>query len=116
MAPLSITQAQYIATHTFTLDDVIGNFQGETYADNKAIVCGVDEAGSPPCPDDVPVIVEDGTKLYPIDSTFGFHVHDFEGADVKDLDGDYKEGCVQQEIHAVITSPTLSLSNIFFSI
>ena len=91
---LSLSQAQYVAKHIFSIDDVIGDFDGTTYADDKTIMCGL--TGSPPCPEGIMPINEDGTLLYPIASEFGFEVADFLGAEEKERIGDgsdsYTEG------------------------
>ena len=72
----------------------MGDFDGKTFATDKSILC--DAPGSTrACPADGPQKFEDkeGDTLYPIDSAFGFHVIDFEGAVEKERgDGVWGEG------------------------
>jgi hypothetical protein len=82
-------------THVFSINDILGDFNGTTYGDagtssNRSILCGLQTFDS--CPNGVEPLVDDGDVLYPIDSEFGFHVTDFEGAEPKVRDGDYQEG------------------------
>lgn len=88
--------------HVFTLDDVMGGFDGKTFgpggtsADNT-ILCGA--PGAPGCPQDISPITDtkligQAITLYPIDSEFGYHVVDFLGAVQKSRDNDYLEGFV----------------------
>lgn len=73
-------------------------------ADDKSIVCGVpaftvdgvsyDSSASCPVDAPKPITDKDNSKLYPVDSEFGFRVVDFAGAIGKDKDYDYKEGFV----------------------
>ncbi len=88
-------------THTFSIQDVQGGFDGSTVGDagavhDPSIVCGAPVDGSPSCPADAaqPVVDKDGTPLYPVDSEFGFYVVDFLGASSKVRDNDYGEGWV----------------------
>ncbi|MGR5351288.1 hypothetical protein [Vibrio sp. DNB22_19_2] len=87
------TQAiNYSVTHTFSVDDIIGQFNGSTYAQNPAILCGI-TTESPDCNNTQPLIEKkSGQILYPIDSEFGYVIEDFVGAASKVLDGDYAEG------------------------
>lgn len=85
--------------HVFSIDDVIGDFDGATFADDSDIIntdATFEDPSNPDPPDyDGPVRAitdKDGTALYPIDSTFGFHVEDFIGAVPKDRDLIYTEG------------------------
>jgi len=78
--------------HVFTTNDILGNFRGETYADDPTII-DTDESDAGAYTD------KDGNKLYAIDSAFGFNVQDFIGATQKehdassdDFDPDYGEG------------------------
>ena len=78
--------------HVFTTNDILGNFRGETYADDPTII-DTDESDAGAYTD------KDGNKLYAIDSAFGFNVQDFIGATQKehdassdDFDPDYSEG------------------------
>lgn len=85
--------------HVFSIDDVMGGFDGSTFGTEPvdpesgfSIICGV---GYTACPaDNSPVIDKQGVTLYPVDSEFGFYVVDFLGAEGKVRDGDYKEGFV----------------------
>ncbi|MGB5591852.1 MAG: hypothetical protein WBN31_12970, partial [Gammaproteobacteria bacterium] len=82
----------HVVTHTFSMQDVQGGFDGSTYADTPDIICGL----GVPCPIDGPVPTPDktGIMLYPVDSEFGFYVSDFVGAAPKIRDDDYLEGWV----------------------
>ena len=92
-------QAYKSPIHTFSPRDVMGGFDGTTYKDTdyktglpllNTIFCGTALSGVD-CP--TPLLIDkDGTKLYPIDSQFGFYVADFLGAQQKEYDGDYAEG------------------------
>lgn len=83
----------HVVTHTFSVQDVQGGFDGSTYAERSDIICGL---GDVACPVDGPVPTADktGIMLYPIDSEFGFYVSDFVGAAQKIRDFDYREGWV----------------------
>lgn len=82
----------HVVTHTFSMQDVQGGFDGSTYADTPDIICGL----GVPCPIEGPVPTPDktGIMLYPVDSEFGFYVSDFVGAAPKIRDDDYLEGWV----------------------
>lgn len=83
--------------HVFSIDDVMGGFDGSTFGQTGAqqdrdIIC---DLGDTPCPaDNQPFIDKSGVKLYPVDSEFGYYVVDFLGAQGKIRDGDYLEGFV----------------------
>ena len=83
-------------THVFSIDDVMGGFDGSTYGTGGAsqdsnIICGLGVA----CPDGIaPISDKSGTTLYPVDSEFGYYVVDFLGAQQKTRDFDYQEGFV----------------------
>jgi len=95
---------QYSTTHTFSLDDIQGGFYpGNTYAEDRTVLCGVPDGRAPACPPDAeqPMSFKFGggsgttsllATLYPIDSEFGFYVTDFVGAAPKVRDDDYGEG------------------------
>jgi hypothetical protein len=83
--------------HVFSVDDIMGGFDGSTYGETgsglppvPSILCGITNA----CPDNAeqPIVDRDGDELYPIDSEFGFYVVDFVGAQEKLRDDDYREG------------------------
>mgnify|MGYP001828875964 FL=1 len=84
--------------HTFSIDDVMGGFDGSTFGTTGAtqdplIICGLE--GGVACPEGVgPVLDKSGVVLYPVDSEFGFYIVDFLGAQGKTRDGDYMEGYV----------------------
>lgn len=94
----------YTATHTFSIDDVQGGFNGTTYGGvegsvlDTGIICGLDTV----CPPDAeqPVLDKSGVMLYPVDSEFGFYVTDFVGAAPKQRDNDYREGWVGNVLSA----------------
>ena len=76
-------------THVFSIDDIVGDFQGSTYGtagnqQDTSIICS--GAGCPTVQD------KDGRTLNGIDSEFGFYVTDFAGAIPKVRDNDYGEG------------------------
>lgn len=90
-------QAYQSPIHVFSVDDVLGGFDGRTYGSSgayqdKSIICGIDNA----CPTTAaqPFVDKSGVELFPIDSEFGFYVVDFVGAQEKIADGDYGEGWV----------------------
>lgn len=95
-AALPNAQAYDSPVHVFSINDIMGGFDGSTFGTAGAlqipsILC--DAAGAPACPDGVsPLLDRDGTTLYPIDSEFGFYVVDFVGAEAKNRDFDYMEG------------------------
>jgi len=85
--------------HVFSVDDVMGVFDGSTfgteegYPTGTSIICVVE--GGSPCPEDNgPFLDKSGVVLYPVDSEFGYYVVDFVGAQGKSRDGDYLEGAV----------------------
>ena len=87
--------------HTFSVNDVQGDFEGSTYGDegateDKGIICGLPDSAEKSCPADAaqPFTDKSGVTLYPVDTEFGFYVVDFVGAQEKALDGDYGEGWV----------------------
>jgi hypothetical protein len=97
----------HTAKHTFTLFDIVGDRQGTTYAytdgpttgtgngGDSSILCGVPwVATSPDCDADHPPIDGDeASKLFPIDSDFGFEVVPFAKAvDKQRGDGVWGEG------------------------
>ncbi len=77
--------------HTFSINDVNGGFDGSTYGPSSEYL-----------PDQTDILdfnnyVDDpksGTRLYAIDSEFGFYVEDFVGAAPKTRDGIYTEGWI----------------------
>lgn len=91
LSVLSITaHAEYSVTHTFTINDIQGDFQGNIYQDDKDIICTTE-----PCPGEAqPFTDKSGVKLFPVDSEFGFVVSDFVGAAQKTRNMDYAEGWV----------------------
>jgi hypothetical protein len=89
-------QAYESPIHVFSINDIMGGFDGSTYGpagadQDTSILCGV---GGTTCPAGAakPFTDRDGTTLYPIDSEFGFYVVDFVGAEAKTRDFDYMEG------------------------
>ena len=83
--------------HVFSIDDVMGGFDGSTFGTNGAtqdtdIIC---DLGTTPCPaDNGPIPDKSGVTLYPVDTEFGYYIVDFLGAQGKTRDGDYMEGYV----------------------
>lgn len=83
--------------HVFSVNDVMGGFNGSTFGtagatQDQSIICGL---GTTACPaDNQPFLDKSGVTLYPVDSEFGFYVVDFLGAQEKVRDGDYAEGFV----------------------
>lgn len=89
------------STHTFTLDDLVGGFDGRTYGTagnytDESIICGLTDSCPALLPDgtEAPQPYQDkaGNWLYPIDSEFGFYVVDFAKGIQKTDDGVYTEG------------------------
>lgn len=76
----------YTTSHTFAMDDILGAHDGLTAADDPTIVCTTG------CEDWASSV--GGFDLYPVDSTFGFHVVDFVGSTPKVRDDDYLEGWI----------------------
>ncbi len=88
--------------HTFSINDVQGDFEGRTYggtttsdgtipADTSIICTG---GGCPASITDNKLLPNQNITLYPVDSTFGYEVVDFLGAAQKKRDNDYMEGYV----------------------
>jgi len=83
--------------HVFTINDVMGGFDGSTFGTGGAtqdtdIIC---DLGTTACPvGNGPVVDKQGVTLYPVDSEFGYYIVDFLGAQGKARDGDYLEGFV----------------------
>ena len=93
------TQAYESPIHTFSIQDVQGDFHGTLFGDagaaqDASIICGLPVEGSPACPEDGPQphLDKSGAFVYPVDSDFGFWVVDFTGAQEKYRDGLYEEG------------------------
>ncbi|MGB5285702.1 MAG: hypothetical protein WBN29_14405, partial [Polyangiales bacterium] len=101
-APLLILQGTALAyespVHVFSIDDVMGGFDGSTFGTTGAtqddlIICGLE--GGEACPEGIgPVLDRSGVVLYPVDTEFGYYIVDFLGAQGKTRDGDYLEGFV----------------------
>lgn len=94
-SPPPPTTKMYEATHVFSIDDVMGGFDGSTFGANgsqqdSSIICGAPGSSSNECPDGM--VDKDGTVLYPIDSEFGFNVLDFVGGQRLVRDWNYQEG------------------------
>lgn len=104
--------AAYESMHVFSVDDVLGKFDGTTYGSagtsvDPTIICGI---GGTPCGDINDYLDKSGVRLYPVDSEFGYYVVDFLGAELKMRDGDYAEGFVGNEPDGgirVSNAPTL---------
>lgn len=94
--PLPGSPTSYTTTHVFSIDDVMGGFDGSTFGPSGAmqdttILCGLPSSTSPgTCPSSM--TDKDGTVLYPIDSEFGFNVLDFVGAQRISRDFNHLEG------------------------
>ncbi len=109
----SAETVSYSVSHTFSIADVQGGFDGTTYGGiegsihDPEIICGLNDV---PCPDSVePFTDTSGTTLYPVDSEFGFYNADFVGAAQKFRDNDYAEGWVGNIItNGVITGIAVS--------
>ncbi len=96
--------------HVFSIDDIIGDFAGNTFGNDSDPIPIIDtsatfeDPNNPDPPDyDGPVRAitdRDGNTLYPVDSSFGFFVDgvegsgDFIGAVPKERDEIYTEGWV----------------------
>jgi hypothetical protein len=83
--------------HVFSVDDVMGGFDGSTFGTGGAtqdtdIIC---DLGTTACPaDNGPFLDKSGVMLYPVDSEFGYYIVDFLGAQQKTRDQDFMEGFV----------------------
>jgi len=91
--------AAYESEHVFSVNDILGGFDGTTYGDagsanDTSIICGLDGT---PCAEITDFLDKSGVRLYPVDSEFGFYVVDFLGAEGKIRDFDYAEGFVGNE-------------------
>lgn len=94
--------------HTFSVDDIVGGFDGVTFAEDPTIIdtsAVLEDPMNPDPPDHMePVRAiqdKDGNILFPIDSEFGFLVEDFVGAVQKDRDGLYAEGWAGNVVNLV---------------
>jgi hypothetical protein len=88
-------------THVFSIDDVIGDYDGVTQGEDPTIVdtsATLEDPLNPEPPDYTgPVHAikdKDGNTLYPVDNGFGFISTDFVGAVSNPRDGYYGEGFV----------------------
>jgi hypothetical protein len=115
----SASAVDYVSPmHVFSVGDVIGDFDGRTFATDPTILCT--PTGSPtlpgtaPCPANIPP-PQGGqtptTGLYAIDSTFGFYVSDFVGAAEKQRDGDYAEGWLGNYVDPTTSTPGLLVAD-----
>lgn len=111
---LPTVQAYESPIHTFSIDDLLGGFNGSTYGTAGAIqdtgmICGL--AGGVACPEGIaPITDKAGIMLYPVDSEFGFQVVDFLGAVPKTRDDDFREGFVGNIVEGGVTTG-LKISN-----
>ena len=88
-------QAYESPVHVFSINDVMGGFDGSTFGpqgivQDGTILCipGVTQVSCPVAP----IVDKEGVTLYPIDSEFGFDVVDFLGAQARVRNNDYLEG------------------------
>lgn len=89
-AALAATVPYKAPRHVFSMDDLLGTFNGLTYAQDSSIICTVG-----PCSGEQPrVDLFSGVMTYPIDSEFAFWITDFVGAERKTMDGIYEEGWI----------------------
>ena len=128
MAPVQTAQAVVYtsAPHTFSINDVQGDFQGNTFGGaagipaDPTIICGAG-GGSPACPPgiapitDTKLLPNQNITLYPIDSEFGYEVIDFLGAAQKTRDNDYLEGFVGNITSGFPTSALIDGVTVNFS-
>jgi hypothetical protein len=92
--------AAWESEHVFSINDVMGNFNGTTYgttgaATDDTIICGLPDGV--PCGEITDYLDKSGVRLFPVDSEFGYYVVDFLGAEGKIRDDDYAEGFVGNE-------------------
>ena len=131
LAPLQTAQATTYSSplHVFSIDDVQGDFLGNTYGGtvtsggtipaDKSILC--DAPGSTvSCPIGIgPItdtkLVGQPITLYPVDSEFGYQVIDFLGAAQKTRDDDYLEGFVGNVISGFPTGAVIDGVMVNFS-
>ena len=83
------------------MNDVIGGFDGATFAEDSSIIDTTATLEDPQNPDPPDysgpvraILDKEGNTLYPIDSEFGYIVTDFDGAVQKVRDQVYSEGWV----------------------
>ena len=76
----------YSASHTFTMDDLLGGTDGVTASDDPSIIC---QSG---CEDSVQT--DGSVTLYPVDNGFGWDTVDFVGATLRERDGNHAEGWI----------------------
>lgn len=96
----SSAHADYVIEHVFSVNDILGAFNGTTYGTSGAytdssIICGLSDEVA--CAEINDYLDKSGVRLYPVDSEFGFHVIDFLGAKGKFRDNDYAEGFAGNE-------------------
>lgn len=94
-------QELHESVHVFSIEDLQVDFHGTLYgqggvAQDTSAICGLGSLcpGSAEEGDPQPFVDKQGVTLYPIDTTFGFNVVDFVGAEEKTDDGVYTEGWV----------------------
>ncbi len=95
--------------------EVAGSFDGATHKTHDLIDFDAEVGEYAPelHGNDIPAIQEkDGNILYPVDSTFGFLVEDFVGAEDKVLDGVHREGWVGNQYDDAGNITGLRLSNV----
>ncbi|MEM5467972.1 hypothetical protein [Celeribacter marinus] len=80
------TDPDFSSVHVFSTDDVTGSYDGLNQGVDGGVIDFTGDHGT--------TVTKEGVTLYPIDSEFGFNVTDFEGAEDKELDGDYAEGWI----------------------
>jgi hypothetical protein len=93
-------QAEYVSEHVFSINDIMGAFNGSTFGPagiytDPTIICGLSDDLN--CGAITPFLDKSGVRLYPVDSEFGFYVVDFLGSEGKIRDDDYAEGFVGNE-------------------
>ena len=98
-ANVEAATVQQISGHTFTVDDLVADFDGRTFGNAgngryQAVLCGL--PGVPACDaDHLPISGDETATLWPIDSEFGFNVVPFASAFQKEIaDGVWGEGWI----------------------
>ncbi|MCB2182567.1 MAG: hypothetical protein KQH63_11105 [Desulfobulbaceae bacterium] len=82
--------------HTFSKNDLLGQFDGTGYVADPSIICESDT-----CNGEQPKVdIFTGITLYPIDTEFAFWTTDFVGAERKTRDGIYDDGWIGDYVNA----------------
>jgi hypothetical protein len=82
--------------HTFSKNDLLGQFNGTGYVQDPTIICPGET-----CNGEQPFVDKfTGVTMQPVDTEFAFHVTDFVGAERKTRDGIYDDGWIGDYVNA----------------